>query len=65
MFRFGLMRDVAERPINKETGVVSSVPCQVEFTACVDLETGEAYWEGQNKTPFKIAPELLAWCKDQ
>ena len=65
MFRFGLMRNVAEKPVNQETGVVSEVACQTEFIVCVDLETGEAYWEGANKTPFKIAPELLAWCKEQ
>ena len=65
MFRFGLMRNVAEKPVNQETGVVSNVPCQTMFTVVVDLVTGEAYWDGANKTPFKIAPELLAWCKDQ
>jgi len=65
MFKFGIMRDVKEDVVNLATGVVTSVAVSTQFIVCVDLETGEAYWEGVKKTPFIMSDTLLAWCKDQ
>jgi len=65
MFRFGIMRDVMEDVVNLETGLVSQVAVSTQFIVCVDLDTGEAYWEGAKKTPFQMGESLLAWCKDQ
>jgi hypothetical protein len=65
MFKFGIMRDVVESVVNLETGVVSEVAVATQFVVCVNLETGEAYWEGVKKTPFQMSDSLLEWCKDQ
>ena len=65
MFRFGIMRDVLEDVLNLETGVLSQVAVSTQFIVCVNLETGDAYWEGVKKTPFHMGDALLAWCKDQ
>ena len=53
MFRFGIMRDVTEDVVNLETGLVSQVAVSTQFIVCVDLDTGEAYWEGAKKTPVR------------
>ena len=65
MFRFGIMRDVNEEVVNLDTGVVTEVAVATKFVVAVDLETGQAYWEGVKKTPFHMGETLLAWCKDQ
>jgi len=65
MFKFQIMRMVAEEVRVGETDVWEKVSIKKPFTIIVDLKTETAIWEGQKQTPFEMGPEILAWVKEQ